>query len=139
MLSYFRRALDLKPNELASHQEYDSTDFSGAFPGGMLRIGTSTQPGTPCPDLAGYPEAICAPVAADGFNKCVREQSGDFQTCFAKFTAKAGLRRCNKMKPCRDDYLCVATVRDNAGDGACLPPYFMFQFRVDGHPPDPPQ
>jgi hypothetical protein len=139
MIEYFRRELKLRPNELASHQEFDSTDSTGAFPSGMLRIGLSTSPGTPCPDLTGYPEAICAPVAADGFNSCLDEQQGDFQTCFKRNTTNAGLRRCNKMRPCRDDYLCVATVADNSQDGACLPPYFIFQFRVDGHPTDPPQ
>jgi hypothetical protein len=133
MLAYFRRALRLRPNELASHQEFDTTGSTGAFPGGMLRLGTSTAPGTPCPELKGYPESICAPVAGDGFNRCVADQAGDFEACFERNTAKAGLRRCNKTLPCRDDYLCVATVADTSKDGACLPPYFMFQFRVDGH------
>lgn len=139
MLTYFRRVLKLRPNELASHQEFDTTDSTGAFPSGMLRVGISTTPGTPCPKLTGYPEAICAPVAGDGFNKCVGDQDGDFQKCFDSNTAKAGLRKCSKMRPCRGDYLCVATVADNSQDGACLPPYFMFQFRTDGHPPNPPQ
>jgi hypothetical protein len=135
MLNYFRRALKLRPNEVAAHQEYDSTDLTGAFPLGMLRLSGSKD----CPDTTGYPEAICAPAAGSGFNRCVAEEAGDFEKCLETHSAKAGLRRCNKMRPCRDDYLCVATVRDNSQDGSCLPPYFMFQFRVDGHPPNPPQ
>ena len=43
----------------------------------------------------------------------------------------AGLRACDAATPCRDDYLCV---RLDAGRGACIPPYFVFQMRVDGHP-----
>jgi hypothetical protein len=135
MLNYFRQALKLRPNETAAHQEYDSTDLTGAFPLGMLRLAGGAQ----CPDVTGYPEAICAPAAGSGFNRCIREQAGDFLYCLEHHSAKAGLRRCNKMRPCRDDYLCVATVADNSQDGSCLPPYFMFQFRVDGHPPNPPQ
>jgi hypothetical protein len=41
------------------------------------------------------------------------------------------LRACDADQPCRDDYLCALTP---AGKGACLPPYFVFQMRVDGHP-----
>lgn len=30
----------------------------------------------------------------------------------------------------RDDYICARTPD---GNGACIPPYFLFQLRVDGH------
>ena len=40
--------------------------------------------------------------------------------------------RCNTQRSCRDDYVC-ARIGDDT-DGACLPAYFLFQLRVDGHP-----
>jgi hypothetical protein len=42
------------------------------------------------------------------------------------------MRGCGEAAPCRDDYICARTP---AGGGACVPPYFLFQLRVDGHPP----
>jgi len=76
MLAYFRRALKLKPSELASHQEYDTTDLTGAFPAGMLRLGTSTVPGTPCPDLTGYPEAIWGRLPVTGSTRAFAPRPG---------------------------------------------------------------
>ena len=41
---------------------------------------------------------------------------------------------------CRDDYVCAQVAQPSgplfASDsgGACMPPYFLFQMRVDGHP-----
>ncbi|MER8377073.1 hypothetical protein, partial [Mesorhizobium sp. M1406] len=55
-----------------------------------------------------------------------------------EFTKTAGLRACDKAHPCREDYICTAGYDDlveaKAGKGTCIPPYFIFQFRVDGHP-----
>jgi hypothetical protein len=41
---------------------------------------------------------------------------------------------CDTTRPCRPDYLCAKTA---TGVGACLPPYFVLQMRVDGHPLTP--
>ena len=45
---------------------------------------------------------------------------------------EVGLRACSRSAPCRDDYICAGTA--DPEKGACIPPYFVFQFRVDGHP-----
>ena len=40
--------------------------------------------------------------------------------------------RHNAARSCRNDYIC-ARIGDG-DDGACVPAYFLFQLRVDGHP-----
>lgn len=91
------------------------------FPGGM------------CSSGCGNPEdehAVCGGIAIlDSFNACIA-RGEVFETCLATTTRPGALRRCSHESPCRDDYVCAAT---EAGSGACLPPYFLFQLRVDGH------
>jgi hypothetical protein len=94
----------------------------GGFLGGMVRTRT-------CEALP--EEAICARAAGNGFNDCLGD-GHNFETCVTQHTNLEGLRVCDQLRPCRDDYICVAT--NKKGRGACLPPYFLFQFRVDGHP-----
>lgn len=75
---------------------------------------------------------VCARTAGTAFNSCLAT-SKNFKSCFGEaHTDLVGLRECDKSMPCRDDYICIATA--DANSGACLPPYFMMQFRVDGHP-----
>jgi hypothetical protein len=95
---------------------------NGGFFGGMVRTKT-------CERLP--IEAICARAAGNGFNTCLGD-GHNFETCIKNNTNLEGLRVCDQLRPCRDDYVCVATGARNRG--ACLPPYFLFQFRVDGHP-----
>jgi hypothetical protein len=90
------------------------------FPGGMC---TET-----CERLS--PGTACGAIAVlDPFNACVaRGQS--FLECLANHVRPAGLRACSASEPCRDDYICAGA----PSGGACIPPYFLFQLRVDGHP-----
>lgn len=93
---------------------------SVGFPSGMCAGG--------CSDL---PEgAVCGgiPVLAE-FNACLARGVA-FERCIQDNTRPGALRGCSFKSPCRDDYVC-ARWRDG---GACLPPYFLFQLRVDGHP-----
>jgi hypothetical protein len=77
------------------------------------------------------PEARCGGIAVlTPFNDCLA-QGRPFGECASRHVRPAALRACALELPCRDDYLCAAT---QAGDGVCLPPYFVFQMRVDGHP-----
>lgn len=111
---------------VVAHQGFRDADSTGGFPGGNLRIrGCSNLPG----------EAVCGRVAATGFNRCIA-QGRPFPECL-RFTELAGLRACDRSNPCREDYICTAPYTDLGsihGKGTCIPPYFMFQFRVDGHP-----
>lgn len=91
------------------------------FPAGMC---TAT-----CDDL---PEgATCGAIALlTPFNNCLARNT-PFPRCLAEHVSPAGLRACSEAAPCRDDYICARTA---SGNGACIPPYFLFQLRVDGHP-----
>jgi hypothetical protein len=81
-----------------------------------------------CSDLA--PSSVCGAIAVlDPFNACVG-RGEPFSTCLGTHVRPAGLRACSPANPCRDDYLCAGS----GGAGACIPPYFVFQLRVDGHP-----
>ncbi len=91
------------------------------FPGGMCTT-SCTRPGD-----AGRCGAI---AELDPFNACIA-RGAPFDDCLADHVNPAGLRACDAGTPCRNDYLCA---ENSAGEGACIPPYFLFQMRVDGHP-----
>ncbi|MDF3069975.1 MAG: hypothetical protein K0R38_5576, partial [Polyangiaceae bacterium] len=95
------------------------------FPGGM------------CTDECGAPGSSCGAIAVlDPFNACLAR--GDtFLSCIRGNVRPAGLRGCDAERPCRDDYVCArgatGQVTEGRTEGVCLPPYFVFQLRVDGH------
>ncbi|AKT37169.1 hypothetical protein [Chondromyces crocatus] len=93
------------------------------FPGGMCF--------TTCGDAEASPDGVCGgiPVLAT-FNGCLARKL-PFEQCIAETVQPAGLQACDAEHACRDDYVCARTP---AGRGACMPPYFLFQLRVDGHP-----
>jgi hypothetical protein len=88
------------------------------FPGGM------------CTARCGAPGSRCGAIAIlDPFNACLA-RGESFLACIRGNVSPAGLRACDAENPCRDDYVCARTPQEG---GACLPPYFVFQLRVDGH------
>ncbi|MDB4985978.1 MAG: hypothetical protein JWN04_1156, partial [Myxococcaceae bacterium] len=91
------------------------------FPGGMCAASCSPLP----------PHGACGGIAIlTPFNDCLARMR-PFSECVRDHVRPAGLRACSESAPCRDDYVCARTA---TGEGACLPPYFVFQLRVDGHP-----
>ncbi len=95
---------------------------SVGFPGGMCSRG--------CSDLR--PGEACGSIAIlQGFNDCLAMRK-PFSACLRDNVRPAALKACSETEACRDDYICARTAR---GEGACIPPYFLFQLRVDGHPP----
>ncbi len=90
------------------------------FPGGMCS--------GPC-DRTG-PNGTCGAIAVlDGFNACIA-RGEPFETCSRNNTRPGALRRCSDSQACREDYVCA---RLPNGEGGCMPPYFLFQLRIDGH------
>lgn len=83
-------------------------------------------------------DAICGPLPFGkgtdfgGFTRCLAQRKHSFATCLKDDAHPTWLRRCDVATPCRDDYLC-AKVPGSERSGACVPPYFLFQVRVDGH------
>ncbi|NVB39538.1 hypothetical protein G6O69_16975 [Pseudenhygromyxa sp. WMMC2535] len=93
------------------------------FPDGMCA--------TSCAAAEGKEHAACGLIPQlRGFNDCLSAKR-PFATCIAETAFPAALRTCSADAPCRDDYICART---GSEVGVCLPPYFLFQLRVDGHP-----
>lgn len=90
------------------------------FPGGM------------CTESCGALSdgAACGAIALlEPFNACLA-RGEPFASCLGAHTRPAGLRACSDALPCRDDYVCAR----GGASSVCIPPYFLFQLRVDGHP-----
>lgn len=97
----------------------------GGFPTGMCG-GSCSKVGQVSSD-----GSICALAVPSGFNACIGA-CGEFAKC-ASGGPKAVRKACSATKPCGQDYVCSAVPDAPPGVGACLPPYFIFQARVDGH------
>jgi hypothetical protein len=91
------------------------------FPGGMCTA-SCADPGE---------QGRCGAIAVlEPFNACIA-RGAPFDACLRDHVRPAGLRACDAERPCRHDYLCADA---GGGEGVCIPPYFLFQMRVDGHP-----
>jgi hypothetical protein len=96
----------------------------------------------------GFPSGMCAgpcdgmpdgarcggiPMLAE-FNGCLG-RGVSFDRCIAENSRPGALRACGFHTPCRDDYVCARGAgAGGESTGVCMPPYFLFQLRVDGHP-----
>lgn len=111
------------PNAMCSPQSQAPGTKTGGFLNGNVRT-------LSCENLPA--EASCGPLPAarPGFNSCIGKKN--FDTCLKEYSTGVGLRGCDQKNPCRDDYICAESFE--TGRGSCVPPYFLFQFRVDGHP-----
>ncbi|MBA3458183.1 MAG: hypothetical protein H0T42_34195 [Deltaproteobacteria bacterium] len=76
-------------------------------------------------------DSICGAQPPNGFNDCLGAGK-PFTECLANATPEFR-RRCDSRTPCGDDYVCAGVAGAPSGVGACMPPYFIFQVRVDGH------
>jgi len=96
----------------------------GGFPTGMC--------GGSCAKVGqlGADGEICAQAVPGGFNACIGACK-PFAECAAG-GPRAVRKACSATNPCGQDYVCSAVPDAPAGIGACLPPYFIFQARVDG-------
>lgn len=102
------------------------------------------------PNSYGFPLGSCTeacgrPGARRGSSVCTLMLSSDYErTCLpldepledcvrrhALVTAVT-TRACSADEPCRDEYGCLRYPGSAPGTGACAPPYFLFDFRVDG-------
>ncbi len=96
----------------------------GGFPNGSCS--------SPCATMGKYKDdAICGAQPPNGFNDCLASGK-PFASCLANATPEFR-RRCDAKTPCGDDYVCAGVANAPRGVGACMPPYFIFQVRVDGH------
>ena len=93
---------------------------------------------------AGFPAGRCAGGCANPpdrttctgipaltpFNACLARHR-PFVACVVDHAVPTLVRACGPDQPCPPDDVCA---RGPAGQGACVPPYFLRQLRVDGHP-----
>jgi len=100
---------------------------SGGFPNGLCSGGCSK-----VGDVKRDVDAICGYAVGNGFNECVFAKR-PFEECLRTGASKQYRRACSAKSPCGPDYVCAAVPDAPAGVGACMPTYFMFQVRVDGH------
>lgn len=115
-----------------SPQSANPGEKTGGFPGGAIRLNSCDSA-----SMQRHPEARCGalPAASAGFNDCLFQPNVSFKQCLDRYSKGVGLRTCSRENPCRDDYICVESLEFGLDDaGVCVPPYFLFQFRVDGHP-----
>ena len=128
-----------------------------AFPGGMCSVmercladdpRAVCAPSDPVPHIVpghlyGDPESVegvtiglLAPRIRPKEN-CV-EVDAPIEACAARPDngARVLARACDASQPCRDDFTCVRVENEKGGApapmGACVPPYFVYQMRVDG-------
>lgn len=90
------------------------------FPGGMCSVGCAQADA----------DEVCGLIPAlQAFNTCIGRRK-PFEGCILDNASPAAMRACDHDHPCRDDYICA---RSSSERGVCMPPYFLFQLRVDGH------
>jgi hypothetical protein len=96
-------------------------------------------------NLSGFPQGACSSscdaagdagacgdfLDVDGFQNCLRGRR-PFDACAAEFVFRTGLPSCDAAHPCRQDYVCAKGPKE--GSGTCVPPYFVYQLRLDGYP-----
>ena len=122
------RVRNLDPGDAACARVTPGASCSGAaggFPGGACSA--------PCTKMGLLKDrVICGAAPPAGFNDCMGAGRESFEECMSP--PKLALRAaCSVTLPCRDDYVCAYVPGAPAGTGACMPPYFIFQARVDGH------
>jgi hypothetical protein len=122
------KVTNLDPGDAACGQVTPGASCSGAaggFPGGACFAR--------CAKMGALKDGIiCGASPPSGFNECIFKGKLSFDACMSPPTL-ALRAACSVTQPCRDDYVCEFIPGAPAGVGACMPPYFIFQARVDGH------
>jgi hypothetical protein len=113
--------------------------------------GADEKGGMCAPNAYGFMGGVCSEACAvpgeiDGPYVCVGIPATEYEAdcfpttqpieeCMKTHLVSRRMRSCDASNPCRDDFAC-AKIRASSGSsgtvGACVPPYFLFQARVDG-------
>jgi hypothetical protein len=76
--------------------------------------------------------AICAPLPSEGYEAECFLSREPIEACIRRHLTNAKVATCDADHSCRDDYACARVPGAPDGIGGCVPPYFVFQARVDG-------
>ncbi len=77
-------------------------------------------------------DLACADIPRAGYEEVCFKSDVPIEQCIAGRTDRLRMRACDATLPCRDDYACARAPNLAEGRGICVPPYFVFQARVDG-------
>ena len=124
------------PLDSFGKQPLQVASSGSGFPGGMAHA--------PCDELGSVQgnegdRFICAALPfsrEDGkrtFTQCIFRDKQPVSRCATESAKPTWLRHCDRGHPCREDYLCATVEAERPEHGACVPPYFLGQLRVDGH------
>jgi hypothetical protein len=76
--------------------------------------------------------AICAELPSAGYEADCFVSKEPIERCLSRHLVTAWVASCDADHLCRPDYGCARVKNAPKGTGACVPPYFIFQARVDG-------
>jgi hypothetical protein len=93
------------------------------FPGGLCSSACTTV-GDP------HEDTICTDIPSSGYESECFFVPTPIEKCLESHKARRRVRSCDREHACRPDFACVAV--PGVAQGACVPPYFVFQARVDG-------
>jgi hypothetical protein len=74
---------------------------------------------------------VCIATPLSGFETECAEQPVPIGQCAQEHSVRRLLRACSWDSPCREDYGCARVEGAPPAIGACMPPYFLFQTRID--------
>jgi hypothetical protein len=95
------------------------------FPGGLCSSACET-----VGDERG--DTTCVDIPSSGYESECFFIPTPIEKCLETHKARRRVRSCDEDHPCRPDFACVAASSEPGKRGACVPPYFVFQARVDG-------
>jgi hypothetical protein len=131
------------PVSASSNAQRDRIRLSAPVACGAGRVCEANSVGFPNGMCAGDCDALPDGARCGGipllteFNGCLA-RGVSFDRCIAENSRPGALRACGFHASCRDDYVCARAAGGQSdgvdGGGVCMPPYFLFQLRVDGHP-----
>jgi hypothetical protein len=107
----------------ASDDEAQCSPNGFGFPGGLCSAACAT-----IGDVRG--DSICVDIPSSGYESECFFTPVPIERCLETHRARRRVRSCDVEHPCRPDFACVAVPGETLG--ACVPPYFVFQARVDG-------
>jgi hypothetical protein len=115
------------PGVEASNERRKCDTNRRGFPGGMCTatcsiVGDRTD------------DAVCERIPHFGFEQACFAPGAILEKCLLEGgnSVLERLRMCSRTQPCRDDFVCARFPGLQLDEGACVPPYFLFQTRVDG-------
>lgn len=77
-------------------------------------------------------ETVCADLPAPGYESDCFFTKEPIEKCMSHNAVPRRVAHCDLTHPCRADLACARVAGLPEGEGACVPPYFLFQARVDG-------